>query len=146
MALDPDQLARKVANHMLSQEGTGPSWGVEIEEAREGYARIAMTVRPDMLNGHGIVHGGMVFSLADTAFAYACNSRNVATVAQAASIVFLSSAEAGERLVAEAHERALEGRSGVYEMIVRSGERTVAVFQGQSRSLGRPVVEHLEQA
>ena len=146
MALDPDQLARKIADHLLSQEGTGPAWGVEIEDAREGYSRIAITVRPDMLNGHGIVHGGMVFALADTAFAYACNSRNVATVAQAASIVFLSSAAAGERLTAEATEKALEGRTGVYEMIVRSGARTVAVFQGQSRSLGRPVLENPEQA
>ncbi len=146
MSRTPDQIARLVADHMLANEGTGAAWGIEIEEAREGYARVAMTVRADMLNGHGIVHGGMVFALADTAFAYACNSRNVATVAQAASIVFLSSAAVGERLIAEAREQALEGRSGVYEMIVRSGDRTVAVFQGQSRSLGRPVLESLEQA
>lgn len=146
MSPEPDQIARAVADHMLSKEGTGPAWGIEIEDAREGYSRVAMTVRPEMLNGHGIVHGGMVFALADTAFAYACNSRNVMTVAQGASIVFLSSAGAGERLVAEATEKALEGRSGVYEMTVRSGERIVAVFQGQSRSLGRPVLENLERA
>ena len=67
MALDPDQLARKIADHLLSQEGTGPAWGVEIEDAREGYSRIAITVRPDMLNGHGIVHGGMLAAFLDSA-------------------------------------------------------------------------------
>jgi len=140
MSLSPDQLAQAVAEHMFAREGLAPALGVEIEEVREGYARLSMTVRLDMTNGHGMVHGGMVFSLADCAFAYACNSRNVATVAQAASIVFLSSAQAGERLTVEAVERALEGRSGVYEMTVRSGERVVAVFQGQSRALGTPVI------
>ena len=141
MSLSADQLARAVAEHMFAREGAAPAWGVEIEEVREGYARLAMTVRPDMLNGHGIVHGGMVFALADCAFAYACNSRNVATVAQAASITFLSAAKAGHRLTCEGIERALEGRSGVYEMTVRSGERVVAVFQGQSRALGGPVIQ-----
>jgi acyl-CoA thioesterase len=128
---DADEMARRVAEHLLSREGTGPAWGIEIEEAREGYARIAMTVRPDMLNGHAIAHGGMIFALADTAFAYACNSRNVSTVAQAASIVFLAQAQAGERLVAEAREQALCGRSGVYAVSVTSGDgRKIAEFQG----------------
>jgi acyl-CoA thioesterase len=138
---DPNDLARRVAQHLLSREGTGPAWGIEIEEAREGYARIAMTVRPDMLNGHAIAHGGMIFALADTAFAYACNSRNVSTVAQAASIVFMAQAKAGERLVAEAHEQALNGRSGVYQVTVRTAEgRGIAAFQGLSRSLNQPVL------
>jgi acyl-CoA thioesterase len=101
-----------------------------------------MTVRPDMLNGHAIAHGGMIFALADTAFAYACNSRNMSTVAQAASIVFLAKARAGERLVAEAREQALSGRSGVYAVTVTAQDgRTVAEFQGLSRSLGEPVLE-----
>ncbi|MGZ8369551.1 MAG: hydroxyphenylacetyl-CoA thioesterase PaaI [Caulobacteraceae bacterium] len=137
-----DELAAKVASTMLAQEGTGPAWGVEIEEAREGYARIAMTLRPDMLNGHGIAHGGMVFALADTAFAYACNSRNAATVAQQASVVFLSAAKAGERLIAEAREQALAGRSGVYHVSVRTSDgRAVADFTGLSRTIGGPVIE-----
>ena len=106
-----DDLA-SVAHAMLAAEGTGPAWGVEIEEAREGYARVRMRLRADMLNGHGIAHGGLVFSLADTAFAYACNSRNVRTVAAQASIVFLDAAREGETLVAEAQEVALAGRSG----------------------------------
>src|SRR5689334_7944717 len=137
-----DALARRVAEHLLSREGTGPAWAVEIEEAREGYARIAMIVRPDMLNGHAIAHGGMIFALADTAFAYACNSRNVSTVAQAASIAFLAQAKAGERLVAEAREQALSGRSGVYAVAVSAADgRKIAEFQGLSRSLNPPVLE-----
>jgi acyl-CoA thioesterase len=126
---------------MLAGEGTGPAWGVEIEEAREGYARLRMTLRPDMLNSHRIGHGGMIFALADTAFAYACNGRNVRTVAAQASIVFLDAAREGETLVAEAKEQALAGRSGVYNVSVRGeGGRAIAEFQGYSRSLGGPVI------
>ena len=138
----PDELANKIAHTMLSREGTGAAWGIEIEEAREGYARIAMTVRRDMLNGHGIAHGGMVFALADTAFAYACNSRNVNTLAQHASITFLAPGKLGDRLVAEAWEEAAAGRSGVYTVVVTAptGEK-IAVFQGLSRTTGGPVLE-----
>jgi len=136
-----DALARRIAEHLLSREGTGPAWGIQIEEAREGYARVAMTVTAAMLNGHAIAHGGMIFALADTAFAYACNSRNVSTVAQQASIVFLAQARAGERLVAEAREQALTGRSGVYGVSVSTAEgRKIAEFQGLSRSLNQPVL------
>jgi acyl-CoA thioesterase len=135
-------LARRVAEHLLSREGTGPAWGIAIEEAREGYARISMTLRADMLNGHGIAHGGMIFALADTAFAYACNSRNVTTVAQTASIVFLAQAKEGERLVAEAREQASSGRSGVYLVTVSTANgRKIAEFQGLSRSLNQPVLD-----
>ncbi len=136
-----DTLARRVAEHLLSREGTGPAWGIGIEEAREGYARITMTVRKDMLNGHAIAHGGMVFALADTAFAYACNSRNVSTVAQQASIVFLAQARQGERLIAEAQEEAQAGRSGVYSVTVRNGAgEKIAIFQGLARSLNGTVL------
>jgi acyl-CoA thioesterase len=144
MSRTPDQLAEAVARRMLSQEGAGAAWGLELEAAREGYARVAMVVRPDMTNGHGIAHGGMIFALADSAFAYACNSRNVGTVAQHASITFVSAAQVGERLVAEATERALAGRSGVYDITVSAGERTVAVFQGLSRTLGGPIIQDSE--
>ena len=132
-----DALARRVADHMLAQEGTGPHWGIAIEEAREGYARISMVVRADMLNGHRIAHGGMIFALADTAFAYACNSRNVSTVAQQASILFLAPAKEGARLIAEAREEAVAGRAGAYTVMVRTAEgENIAVFQGLSRSVG----------
>ncbi len=137
----PDDLARRIGATMLSREGAGLAWGVELETARVGYARAAMTVRADMLNGHGTAHGGMIFALADSAFAYACNSRNQAAVAQHASISFLTPAREGERMVAEAVERGVAGRSGVYEVTVRVGERVVAVFQGLSRTVGGTVVE-----
>ena len=139
--MNADETADKVARAMLAAEGTGPAWGIEIEEAREGYARIRMRLRADMLNGHRIAHGGMVFALADTAFAYACNSRNLRTVAAQASIVFLDSALEGELLTAEAREEALAGRSGVYNATVRGEDgRTIATFQGLSRSIGGALI------
>src|ERR1700745_2379380 len=118
---DPDDLARAVAETMFARHGTGAAWGLEIEAAREGYARAAMTVRADMLNGHGTAHGGMIFALADSAFAYACNTHNRATVAQGSSILFLAPAQPGEELIAEARETALAGRSGAYTIEVRAG-------------------------
>ena len=139
--MNVDELANHVAQHMLAAEGTGPAWDLKIEEAREDYARVSMVVRPDMLNGHGFAHGGMIFSLADSAFAYACNSRNVTTVAAQASIVFLDQAREGEVLVAECSEQALVGRSGVYNVGVRTEDgRAIAEFQGLSRSLGGPII------
>jgi acyl-CoA thioesterase len=127
---------------MLADEGTGPTWGIRIEEARAGYARLSMQVRADMLNGHRIVHGGMVFSLADTAFAYVCNGRNEKSVAAQASIVFLGSAEEGETLIAEAEEAATAGRGGVTRVSVRTTDgRAIAEFTGYSRTIGGAVVE-----
>jgi len=140
--MTPNDLADKVARSMLAAEGTGPAWGVEIEEAREGYARIRMTLTPEMLNGHGIAHGGMVFALADTAFAYVCNGRNLRSVAAQASIVFLDQAKAGEVLIAEGREQALVGRSGVTHVSVRTEDgRAVAAFTGYSRSLGGALID-----
>ncbi len=140
--MSANDLARKVAHHMLSEEGTGPAWGIVIEDARAGYARLSMAVRGDMLNGHRIVHGGMVFALADTAFAYACNGRNEKAVAAQASIVFLGSAQEGETLVAEAEEVASAGRSGVTRVAVRTSDgRAIAEFTGYSRTVGGAVVE-----
>jgi len=140
--MNPDELASRVAHGMLAAEGTGPAWGIRIEEARSGYARLSMTVRADMLNGHRIVHGGMVFALADTAFAYVCNGRNEKTVAAQAGIVFLGSAEEGETLIAEAEESATAGRSGVTRVTVRTADgRSIAEFTGYSRTLGGAVVD-----
>ncbi|MBA3527582.1 MAG: hydroxyphenylacetyl-CoA thioesterase PaaI [Sphingomonas sp.] len=140
--MDANELAGRVAEAMLAAEGTGPAWGVRIEEARAGYARISMQLRDDMLNGHRIAHGGIVFALADTAFAYVCNGRNERAVAAQASIVFLGSAREGETLVAEAAEVASEGRSGVTRVAVRTGDgRTVAEFTGYSRTIGGALVE-----
>lgn len=140
--MDANDLAAKVASAMLAAEGTGPAWGITIEEARAGYARLSMTLRADMLNGHRIAHGGMVFALADTAFAYVCNGRNEKTVAAQASIVFLGSAAEGETLIAEAEELSTAGRSGVTRVAVRTEDgRPVAEFTGYSRTVGGAVVD-----
>jgi acyl-CoA thioesterase len=135
-------LAKRVADAMLAAEGTGPAWGLKLEEVREDYARVSMLVRADMLNGHGFAHGGMIFALADSAFAYVCNGANHASVAAQASIVFLDKVREGETLVAEAIEVAREGRAGVTRVAVSSGDgRKVAEFTGYSRTLGGEVVE-----
>jgi acyl-CoA thioesterase len=127
---------------MLASEGTGPAWGLKIEEVREDYARVSMVVRSDMLNGHGLAHGGMIFALADSAFAYVCNGANHASVAAQASIVFLDKVHEGETLIAEATEVAREGRAGVTRVAVIAGDgRKIAEFTGYSRTLGGPVVE-----
>ena len=140
--MNPDELADRVAHAMLAEEGTGPAWGIIIEEARAGYARLRMTLRDDMLNGHRTVHGGMVFSLADTAFAYVCNGRNERTVAAQASIVFLDAAKEGETLVAEGEELSRVGRSGVTRVTVRSEDgRPIAEFTGYSRTIGGALVD-----
>ena len=140
--MDANELASRVAHEMLAGEGTGPAWGIRIEEVREDYARISMVVRADMLNSHGIAHGGMIFALADTAFAYVCNGANHASVAAQASIVFLDKVREGETLVAEATEIAREGRAGVTRVAVRAGDgRSIAEFMGYSRTLGGPVVD-----
>jgi acyl-CoA thioesterase len=127
---------------MLAAEGTGPAWDIKIEDARAHYVRVSMLVRPDMLNGHGIAHGGMIFALADSAFAYVCNGANHASVAAQASIVFLDKVAEGETLIAEAEEVAREGRAGVTRVAVRTADgRTIAEFTGYSRTLGGPVVD-----
>ena len=136
-----DDLAARVVATLLSREGTRTAWGLVIEEVRLGYARVRMTISELMLNDHRTAHGGMVFAFADSAFAYACNGRDQATVAQQASLVFLSAAQLGETLVAEAREVALAGRSGVYAVEVRDADgRPVASFQGLSRTVGDSIL------
>jgi acyl-CoA thioesterase len=115
--------------------------GIEVLEAAPGAARVAMVVRPDMGNGHGICHGGFIFALADTAFAYACNAAGIAMVAAGASIEFLAPAPVGERLTATARETSRSDRSGIYDVIVESeaGE-TRAHFRGRCARLRTPSV------
>jgi len=140
--MEADALAEKVARRMLAAEGTGPAWDLRIEEVRAGYARVSMVVRADMLNGHRVAHGGMIFALADSAFAYVCNGANHASMAAQASIVFLDKVREGETLIAEAEEVAREGRAGVTRVAVRADDgRTVAEFTGYSRTLGGAVME-----
>jgi acyl-CoA thioesterase len=140
--VDANELANRVAHAMLAAEGTGPAWDLKLEEVRQDYARVSMVVRADMLNGHGYAHGGMIFALADSAFAYVCNGANHASMAAQASIVFLDKVREGEMLIAEAEEVAREGRAGVTRVSVRTDDgRTVAEFTGYSRTLGGAVVE-----
>ena len=136
-----DDLSRRVAEAQNERDAVLRALGMTLGDVREGYAEASMTIGHEMLNGHGAAHGGMIFTLADTAFAYACNSRNQVTVAQQASIAFLTPAGLGERLTARACERGSAGRSGVYEVTVTGEDgRTVAVFQGLSRTVGGPIV------
>src|SRR6478735_6090660 len=134
--MNADELADRVAHEMLAAEGTGPAWGIVIEEAREGYARLRMTIRDDMLNGHQIVHGGMVFSLADTAFAYACNGKNERTVAAQANIVFLDAAkrsDAGDR--PDERWTANRGIYGLFALNWRDDRRCLNVEAERATSL-----------
>lgn len=139
-ALSPEaaqQLAQDAAAAMWSRDHVAQALGMALDEVKPGYARLSMVIRQDMVNGHAICHGGMLFTLADTAFAYSCNSYNQNTVASAAHIDFLAPSHLGDTLVAEAVERAQGGRTGVYDVTVstRSSSgagKTVALFRGKS--------------
>jgi acyl-CoA thioesterase len=127
------QLAQDAAAAMWSRDHVAQGLGMTLAHVQPGAARLNMQVRQDMVNGHAICHGGMLFTLADTAFAYACNSYNFNTVASACSIDFLAPAHLGDTLVAEATERALGGRSGVYDVTVSTAAgKTIALFRGKS--------------
>jgi acyl-CoA thioesterase len=130
-----ERLAVAVGEAMYARDTASQMLGMALEEVRPGYARLRMTVRPDMLNGHGSCHGGLVFALADSAFAFACNSHDIVTVAAGCSIEFLAAAHEGDKLVAVAEERFREGRNGVYDVEVhRADGALVATFRGRSAS------------
>ncbi len=120
---------------MMAADRASKSLGIGLVEAGEGRAVTRMTVREDMVNGHAIAHGGLIFTLADTAFACACNSFGPVTVAAAAQIVFVAPARLGDELVAEAVVRTRFGRAGVYDVTVRRGEQVIAEFRGHSHEL-----------
>jgi acyl-CoA thioesterase len=133
---EADEVARRCAEKMYAADRSSRHLGIEISDVAAGRARATMMVADTMVNGHGIAHGGYVFLLADTAFAFACNTYEIATVAAAADVVFVAPARAGDRLVAEAAERVRYGRSGVYDVTVRrDGGEVVAEFRGNSRAL-----------
>lgn len=139
---DPQALAEACARALFADDRASQALGMVIEKVSPGRATLSMTVREDMTNGHGICHGGFIFTLADSAFAFACNSHNRATVAQAAKIDFLRPARRGDRLRAEAHERSRGGRSGLYDVEVRRDDgELLACFRGNSHSSDKPVVE-----
>jgi acyl-CoA thioesterase len=120
---------------MMAADAASRALGIEVIEQAEGRAVTRMSVRPDMVNGHAVAHGGMIFSLADTAFACACNSYGPVTVAAAAEIVFVGPARVGDVLTAEAVVRTRFGRSGVYDVTVRRGTDVIAEFRGRSQQL-----------
>lgn len=142
--LDPLAVAQEVGAAMYDRDRVAQRLGMTIEEVRPGFARVAMTVDENMINGHGICHGGYTFALADTACAYACNSYNVNTLSQAVNIVFMAPAGLGETLAAEAVESNHAGRTGSYDIKVFGADRrVVAVALGQCRSLRGRLVERL---
>lgn len=141
--LDPHALAEAVRQRMFKDDAASQGLGMQIEAVAPGYARIAMTVRPDMLNGFRICHGGFITTLADSAFAFACNSHNEQTVAAGIVVDFLAPAHEGDRLVAECHEVAVTGRTGVYDIkVINQHGKTVVVMRGRSHTMkGKHVVD-----
>ncbi|CAN5857973.1 hypothetical protein BH23ACT10_BH23ACT10_36120 [soil metagenome] len=140
--VDPDEIARRCAERMYATDRASQELGIEISEVVPGRARAKMTVTEHMVNGHDLCHGGYVFLLADTAFAFACNTYDQVTVAASGDVVFVRSALRGQQLVAEAVERVRHGRSGIYDVTVRTADGDViAEFRGGSRALGRPILD-----
>lgn len=140
---DADALARRCAEAMWSSDRASQRLGMDLVEVSAGRARLSMPVAEHMVNGHEICHGGYIATLADSAFAFACNSYDVVTVAAGFDIVFLAPARLGDVLVADASERSRTGRNGIYDVTVRRTEQSgevIAEMRGRSRSLGRPIL------
>ena len=135
-------LAMRVATAMYGRDTATQALGIRVDSVSPGHSELSMPVRDDMLNGHEICHGGFIFTLADSAFAYACNSYNFNTVASGCSIDFIAPARAGDVLTAKAHERQLAGRTGVYDVEVANQHReTVALFRGKSYRIKGHLIE-----
>ena len=135
-ALSPDDLARACADAMWKEDSASSGLGMEILDMKAGSATMAMTVKPHMVNGHGITHGGFVFLLADSTFAFACNSRNERAVAAHCNISFIRPGKLGDRLIATATEVSRSGRSGIYDIRVTVDGVVVAEMRGHSRTIG----------
>lgn len=136
-APDPQKLAEACAAAMWADDTASQGLGMVLESVGPGTARMAMTVRDSMVNGHGMCHGGFIFTLADSAFAFACNSRNAKSVAAQGNISFLRPARLGDRLTATAEERHLAGRSGIYDIrVTDQAGAVIAELRGHSRAIG----------
>jgi acyl-CoA thioesterase len=133
--MTPEDRARRAAEAMWASDAASPWLGMTLGDVGEGRATLMLTVAPHHCNGLGTCHGGVIFALADSAFAFACNSRNRATVAQHAQVSFLAPARAGETLLAEAREVHVAGRSGIYDVRVTGPDGRVAEFRGMSRQV-----------
>ena len=139
---DPQALAELAGKTMYERDPASQALGMTLDAIRPGYARMCMRVRDDMLNGHGTCHGGYIFMLADSAFAFACNSHNFNTVGAGCTIDYLAPGRAGDVLVAEAVEQALAGKTGVYDVVVTDQDgRKVALFRGKSHRVAGHVVD-----
>ena len=143
--ISPDDLARACADAMWKEDDASKALGMEIQRISAGEAVLAMTVRPDMVNGHAIAHGGFIFLLADSAFAFACNSRNERTVAAQCNIAFIRPGKLGDRLVATAREISKTGRSGIYDVRVTVNDIAIAELRGHSRAIGGAWVPSAEK-
>ncbi len=134
--MNPDARARKCADLMFAADAASPGLGMVITDISAGRATLTMRVRPDMLNGHRICHGGFIFTLADSAFAFACNSYNQLTVEQQNQSTYVNPGQADETLTAKAVEVSKTGRSGVYDVTVTGGDgRIIAHMRGLSRTV-----------
>jgi len=133
--LSADDLARACADAMWKEDDASQALGMRIVDIRVGQATLTMTVRPDMVNGQRIAHGAFLFALADSAFAFACNSRNERAVAAQGNITFIKPGRIGDVLVATAREISRSGRSGIYDVQVTAGAEVLAEFRGHSRNI-----------
>lgn len=141
MSSDADALARRCADTMWADDKASQALDMQLLEVGAGRAVMAMVVQPHMVNGHGLCHGGYIFTLADSTFAFACNSYDQRTVAQHCAITFVKSGKLGDRLIARAVERTRAGRSGIYDITVtRDDGETIAEFRGHSRTIEGKVV------
>ena len=137
---DLQALAELAGKTMFERDPASQALGMLLSAIRPGYALMTMPVRQDMLNGHQICHGGYIFMLADSAFAFACNSHNHNTVGAGCNIEFLAPGQLGDLLTAEAIEQSLSGKTGVYDVKVSNQEgRTVALLRGKSHRIGGQV-------
>lgn len=134
--MTPQEIAQRSADVMWSGDRASQGLGMEILSVGPGTSQLAMTVREDMVNGHDIAHGGFIFALADSAFAFACNAYGDVTVAAQCAITYIRPAKLGDRLIATAREISRTGRSGIYDISVASGDKVVAEFRGHSRTIG----------
>ena len=135
-ALSPDDLARACADAMWQDDDASKDLGMEIRQIRPGEATLTMTVKPQMVNGQGIAHGGFIFLLADSAFAFACNSHNERAVAAQCNISFIRPGKLGDLLIATAREISRTGRSGIYDVRVTVDDTPIAELRGHSRTIG----------
>ncbi len=141
IATDPKALAKASAEHMYARDHATQGLGIKLIDVGPGSARMQMLVRPDMLNGHAMCHGGFIFTLADSTFAFACNSYNLQTVAAGCTIEFLAPAKEGELLQAEAIEQSRSGKTGVYDITVTNPDgKKIALMRGKSHQISGSVI------